>query len=269
MPKPAQVSSEETRRALEGNRIAFFSRMAGTRGGRLESDSAGIRMTSGVPFPIFNWVLRTSLPESELDDWIQSNRAHFRTAGVPFYWAVGPADRPTRLPERLRELGFEAAWSPAMAVTLEDLPPVLNPDRLRIVPVTSSEELRTFARTLNSGDFRAPPEVERAIPDLLRPSLSASGPEPNLRCFVGYLDGVAVATSARFLSDGVVGIYGVATVSEARGRGFGSSMTLAALRDGQSLGYDVGVLIATRLGEPVYRRLGFQELYRVGEFRAP
>ncbi|MGA8302358.1 MAG: GNAT family N-acetyltransferase [Thermoplasmata archaeon] len=126
-----------------------------------------------------------------------------------------------------------------------------------------------FARTLNAGDFHAPPAIADSIPHLLHPSLSPSSEEPDLRCFVGYRDDVPVATSARFLQDGVVGIYGVATIPEARRNGFGSAMTLAALAEGRSLRYGVGVLIATPMGEPVYKRLGFRELYRVGEFQLP
>ena len=156
-----------------------------------------------------------------------------------------------------------------MAIDLNQLPRPSSPSGLKIVPVKTKGDMEVFARTLNAGDFQAPEEIARAIPNILRPSWSARGPEPHLRCFVGYRDGVPVATSLRFLSDGVVGIYGIATVPEARNRGFGSAMTLAALEDGRAQGYHVGVLGATAMGEPIYRRLGFQELYRVTQFEIP
>lgn len=267
MPPLRRASDPSLIAALEGNRILFFSRMAPARGGVLEAGPLGVRMSSGVRFPIFNWVLRTRCTAPELEGYIESTLRHYRQLELPFYWGVGPDDTPAELPAKLRAAGFEEGSSPAMAVELESLPNLPASQPLEIRPVETPEELTTFARTLNAGDFRAPPEVRDAIPDLLRPSLSPSGREPELRCFVGYHHDVPVATSLRFLSHGVVGIYGVATVPDARGRGFGSWMTLTALRDGQALGYGVGVLVATTMGEPVYRRLGFREVYRVGEFQ--
>jgi len=267
--KQSHVSRPETSCALEGNRVAFFSRMARGPGGALDQTATGVRMSSGVPFSLFNGVLRTNCSESEVEKHIASTITHFRNLGLPFHWAIGPGDQPPQLREKLLAAGFAEHWSPAMAVNLNEVPEAPAPDELIIRPVRTAEEVRLFAQTLNAGDFRAPVEIERAIPDMLAPFSRPAGEEADLRCFVGYRDGVPVATSARYLHDGVVGIYGVATVSSARRRGFGAAMTVAALQDGRSLGYGVGVLIATSMGEPVYQRLGFRELYRVGEFHLP
>jgi GNAT superfamily N-acetyltransferase len=243
--------------------------MARGTGGKLEESPRGIRMSSGVPFNLANWVLRTNCPESELAAHIESTVSHFQKLGLPFLWAIGPGDRPASLRNELLAAGFREGWSPAMAADIDNLADVRRESGFSIEPVRNSGEMRVFARTLNAGDFQAPEVIERALPNLLQPSFSASSEEPSLRCFVGYLNGEPVATSARFLSNGVVGIYGVATVPAARRRGFGGAMTVAAIDDGRALGYGVAVLIATRLGEPVYRRLGFREMYRVGEFHRP
>ncbi|MGA7845671.1 MAG: GNAT family N-acetyltransferase [Thermoplasmata archaeon] len=243
--------------------------MAGAPKGNLEESAQGIRICSGVPFPIFNWVLRNRFSESEADEQISATIHHFRARGLPFYWGIFPDDRPRNLRERLLAAGFEAEEAPAMAIEL-DRPPTPPPRKgLSIEPVRTMEQVRVFAETLNAGDFQAAPEVAETIPDVLRPSLSSGSAEPHLRCFVGYHDGKPVATSARFLSGGVVGIYGIATVPAARRRGFGMSMTLAALEDGRTLGYRSGVLTATTMGEPLYRHLGFRELYRLTQIVVP
>jgi GNAT superfamily N-acetyltransferase len=267
--KQTHVSRPETNVTLEGNRVAFFSRMARAPGGALEESSKGIRMSSGVPLNLANWVLRTNCRGAEIRAHIESTVRYFRRLRLPFLWAIGPGDRPANLREELLAAGFSEAWSPAMAVDIDNVARFTRAPELTIKPVSSAAELRIFTQTLNAGDFLASEEIERALPHLLQSSRSVPWDEPDLRCFVGYHDGQPVASSARFLSNGVVGIYGVATVPAARRKGFGAAMTIAALEDGRSLGYGVGVLVATKMGAPVYERLGFREVYRVGEFAPP
>jgi predicted acetyltransferase len=58
----------------------------------------------------------------------------------------------------------------------------------------------------------------------------------------------------------VASVYGVGTVPDARGRGFGAAITLHPFLDARDQGYHYGVLFATEMGAPVYRRLGFREV---------
>ena len=56
----------------------------------------------------------------------------------------------------------------------------------------------------------------------------------------------------------------VATLPEARGRGLGRLVTLAALRDARERGAGAAVLESSQMGYALYGRLGFQD---VGRYR--
>jgi GNAT superfamily N-acetyltransferase len=60
--------------------------------------------------------------------------------------------------------------------------------------------------------------------------------------------------------DGDAGVFFVATLPEARGRGLAAGLLAAALLEARERGCDVSTLQATKVGEPVYARLGYQRL---------
>ena len=80
---------------------------------------------------------------------------------------------------------------------------------------------------------------------------------PQVRLFSGLVDGVVVATSMLIATGGVAGIYWVATLEEHRGLGFGEALTWAAVSGGREFGCRIASLQASKLGRPVYARMGF------------
>ena len=91
---------------------------------------------------------------------------------------------------------------------------------------------------------------------------------PNARVYVGLDDGVPVATSMAFRTDEVLGIYNVATIESARGRGYETVMTWAVVADGEP-GVDLVILQASALGRPVYEHMGFRTVVEYEELEEP
>jgi GNAT superfamily N-acetyltransferase len=85
-----------------------------------------------------------------------------------------------------------------------------------------------------------------------------TGTEALGRLFIGRVGDEPVATSLAFVAEGAVGLYGIGTVPDKRGNGYGGALTLAGARWGLQRGADVAVLASSDMGYPVYERLGFR-----------
>jgi GNAT superfamily N-acetyltransferase len=222
-----------------------------------------IRVNTGIPFALFNGVFRAQLSPDTVDATIAATLAHIMARQVPVYWRTGPATRPSDLGTHLERHGFvHDADTPGMAVDLltldEDQP---APTDLTIKHVEDIETLKTWARVAWVGSGF--PETSQDTFVDLEASLGIA-PNTSQCRYIGYQSGVPVATSAMVLHAGVAGIFAVATLPEARRQGIGAAVTLAPLRDAREMGYRVGTLQASEMGVPVYRRLGFQEVCKIG-----
>ncbi len=84
-----------------------------------------------------------------------------------------------------------------------------------------------------------------------------------LRIYVERRDGEPVASVIIFDVDGNADVEMVGVVPEARGGGLAGKLLAHALADAAERGDETSTLIATKLGYPVYRKLGFED---VGDF---
>jgi len=130
------------------------------------------------------------------------------------------------------------------------MPP--TPLDLRIEAVANAETLIEFERTSAAG-FKASPAAPATTH---HPRSLRGGP---LSYFLGRVDGESVATSIACVAAACVGVYGVATVPEFRGRGYGAAMTWAALSVAPAL---PSVLQPSDLARPLYERLGYEPVGR-------
>jgi ribosomal protein S18 acetylase RimI-like enzyme len=195
-----------------------------------------------------------------VDTQIEHTLYRTQHGAAPLFWALRPSLRGRELDGALRRHGLEPVeevWD--MAVPLAEAPEAAPlPPALSIERVGTHAELVQWVQILTHGD-QGEPDHDKAVLQWidLEARLGLSEWSPWQR-YLGYWEGKPVATAGLFCAAESAGIYHVATLPEARGRGIGTALTSALMAEGRARGYEVAVLIATDMGIPIYRRLGFQ-----------
>jgi ribosomal protein S18 acetylase RimI-like enzyme len=228
-------------------------------------DAALVLADSGLACDTFNFVCRARLDGVDAPARVRAAIAHFRDAGRPFSWWVGPADRPRALGTLLEAAGLARAETEvAMAVDLADVAEAEAPDGLRIVRARDAATLDDFAAV--NADNWAPPDP--MVPRFYRlASAALLAPDCPQRLHVGYVDDVPVATVEATLAGAMVGLFNVSTRAAWRRRGIGAAMTRHALHDARRAGARTGVLQASADGVGVYARIGFRPFGEVTEYK--
>lgn len=211
----------------------------------------------GVAIAPLNSVSVARFAAAAADARIDEIVTWFDRLGMPFTWWVGPDSAPPDLGDRLVRHGLvrEEETVPGMAVRLERLPDERPGAGIAVERVADEETFRETCRVVVEG-FGAPSELASAIEAFGALGFEAANPQ---QTFLARLDGRAAGTALGVRAGEVLGIFNVATVPDARGRGVGRAVTLAALRDGAAAGCTMAVLQSSAMGHSVYERLGFRD----------
>lgn len=247
--------------ALENNLFAIFTNYAQADNTEFYFGSNMIRFVTGVAFPLFNGVIRSQLQPEEIDLTISETLEYFSAKQLPMLWWTGPATQPPNLSKYLEAQGLSnIGVLPGMAIDLSALPQEkpLSADFV-ITPVSDQQSLKYWTQVAAIG-FEVPDTQWDTFFNL---ELSLGWESDKYIRFIGYENGLPVATSALYLDGQVAGIYFVATVPEARKKGFATAIVLAALHKARILGYHVGTLQASQMGVSIYQRMGFEEYFQV------
>jgi GNAT superfamily N-acetyltransferase len=221
---------------------------------------------SGLPQDTFNVVCHARLAPHTAAARVADVVADFSHATQPFAWWLMPGDLPSDLAAILCAAGLRPAESElAMAADLAALgriaeePPGLQIERVRRLP-----QLHDFAAIVAGGWTPSDPAVLRFY-ELAAPALLQA--EAPLWLYVGYLDGLPVATAQLTVGGGVAGLYNVITVESYRRRGIGTALTTRPLLDARAVGFTTAVLQATAAGARVYQQLGFTTFGEITEYK--
>jgi hypothetical protein len=210
------------------------------------------RLVTGEPHPLGNFATLSSPVDAEL-----TRRAiePLRELAMPSA-VIFPGEASEELVAVVTESGFALAESmPAMAVDLDALERPGLPAGHELIEVDPARHRDAWNEALSRGYELPSPVAERFGPD--RPRANAS--DCLFRYFAVVADGAMVATSALFLEGGLAGVYCVSTVPEQRGKGLGAHATTEPLHIARDEGYRIGILQSSAMGEPVYKRVGFEQ----------
>lgn len=246
------MQSEASLAALDANHLEAHRLFVGcsSTGEYRERRDVAI-VSAGVPAEEFTWGFLKA-PHDDVVAAAAFVEACF--AGVSWPFRLGYRDLS---PERLALLTARG-WTqrrdptPGMALAIPAAIPA-PPAGLVIEPVRTPAELRVYREAA----FRGFGHPVAAAPIFLGERLLAA---PQVRMYAGRLGDQVVATSMLVATNRVAGVYWVATLEEARGRGLGAALTWAAVAGGRDLGCSVASLQASKLGFPVYRRMGFEHV---------
>jgi len=262
----AELDTAAAVRANAANLCAFWSGY-GTVGAQAGLPEGVCGFLTGLYVPLFNGVLDTQLSAAAADRAIKHTLDVFRAAHVPLLWWVGPYSEPQDLGARLLAAGMdEQAAVPGMIVALRDLGASPLPRGITLEAVRDGAALEEWIRVAAEGSGLPQGFADAFLPVERKRGLN----DPFLTRYLARLDGEPVAAAACYLAGGVAGIYAVATMPHARGMGIGAAVSAEPLRAAAAQGYEIGILQASEMGYPVYRRLGFQQhcSYRLFYMRA-
>lgn len=258
-------TDEEIIGRIEDNIVKVCSAWTVWKGIELHQDRELVWITSEIPYPLFNAVLRSRLSDDRADDRINGFAAGAKARSLPLAWMVSPLTEPYDIERRLRARNFTPGpFTVGMAADLEGISEsLIVPGNLYIEEVRDQEALKVWSDVVTSV-YNFPDFVVRPWSTLH--TAMGLGPGKPWRHYLARLGSRAVAAATLYLWEDSAFLANVATVSDVRSLGIGTAITLKALWSARHEGYRLVTLCSSRMGLNLYRRLGFREYCRIRFF---
>ncbi len=259
--KDAHMDTFNLVKAMEENYIAYALYFSHVPYLELQ-ESPDITLIMSKEIRLWNIVTRTYLTPASVTATIEAIISRFESLDLPLIWHILPSTQPSNLADYLEEYDFllfdeepHMVIEPANHVL--DLPSISG---FTIERVTDTAGLAQWHQATVASFFPNTPSLGQLFLDAYT-LLGFDSQSPFLH-YVGYVNGEPVAASTLLFTEGMAGIYDVCTIPSVRGKGIGTAITLAPLMEAQARGYRYVCLQATRMGYPIYERIGFTEQYR-------
>jgi hypothetical protein len=251
------LSDQSLARAIEENMYAMTPLTHGWPKSEAYQGRDVSWCVTDIGFPTCNPIFRINLKPESVNGVLAMLTDKARKRKINLHCWVTANTRPANMAEYLTAHGFSKISEPAcMAIDLNDLNEENHAPRgFTIKEVKDNAALKTWCQVAGTS-FGVPDYVIPTIYDWNAREMERKQP---LKCFLGVLNGKPVAASQYYLGAGVCGLYFVGTLPEARNKGIGFSITQKPLLEAKKLGLRAGILQASKMGYPVYLKLGFKE----------
>lgn len=237
--------------------MRFFS-LANDQGEIREMPGVSL-VSSGIEYSVFNSAL-LSAPvfdnPGELERRIVMPAVHFAGRGLPWsYWVCEDLmETPLRRKARriFSERGLRMITEAPGMMAERVLPATRRLPKIECQPVSNAQTRFAFTH-ISSIAFHIPFPTSRQIYNEER---SWRG---DFKGYVGYADGIPVATTAIMVAAGAVGVYSVSTLPDHRGKGFGEALLREVLQQTfKETGVERTVLQSTPAGHAMYEKMGYR-----------
>ena len=222
-----------------------------------------VRLVTGLNHPVANWIFRVRFDEQNAERRIEENIRFFRKKKIPMMWIITPNSTPSNILNLLGsyDIQIPKGGSPVMVYDLRNLTEdhwndAMSRSKVQVTKVDSDSSMKLWRKVFQEGY-----SLSDSLTEIFLNLFLISG----ISTFVHYLATInekPVSISSILYSNGVAGIFNVATIPDYRGKGIGTTVTLAPLMDAKKKGYEIAWLESSEMGESCYKRIGFQEYWK-------
>ncbi|TFH21502.1 MAG: GNAT family N-acetyltransferase [Myxococcales bacterium] len=225
-------------------------------GGTIIEEEGLCMMLGPAPHPILNVLVRLD-DRSTGEECIEEAHGLFEASRHGFTLILRNSADDSDVREAALKADLVPLLSPPEMILEERLAPPELADDVVIRVVEDAAGLAAFI------DVAADAWTTYGIAPEVTQRTFASGKlvgAPHVRAVVAYLEGRPASCALVNASHGVAGLYWISTVRESRSRGLGEACTRVVTNLAFDLGARAVSLQASPMGEPIYRRIGFEQI---------
>ncbi|MBA3813484.1 MAG: GNAT family N-acetyltransferase [Alphaproteobacteria bacterium] len=210
-----------------------------------------------------NWSVQTGDMGEDCEATIRAVEAFYQDRDLSWRWLLNPSLPQENLRYALKKRGYHLSFTaPVFVGSLTD---PFSDSSLQGFDIREggAEKLSDWILPIKEA-FQVTNEDAHFYQEA---HLSALQKGAFFRHFVGYANGIPVSAATLSLSPYGARLDDLGTLSAYQNKGFGGAMALHRMRIAKDLGYDWVCLEASKHGGPLYKKMGFQELYRIKVYR--
>lgn len=225
--------------------------------------SHSLQYFSGCSFPLFNGIFHNyQFGESNSELSITSALDCFTKKKKPFiWWWLDQNQIPVNIKIKLDVHGFTSMGDfMLMAAPIDKMKLNYHSNNIKIKRVDNDEDYRKFIR-IKCETF----QLSDSVYEEFLAMFSCYGTNGDFIHYIGYYNGVPLATISSSTVGAITGLYNGATLPQAQNKGLCSALMKYAICETKSEGacYAVTQLMATAMAKGLCEKMGFENHGRI------